>query len=188
MTMAEQVSADGTLLSAMKVQEKGAVSTAGLQPEEWGIAAQCSGHDVRAFLYKWPAGSAHDWAKLKRWELPEHDVSTPHDPHLLKITEGIEDMVELARTSDDGLHETVSALFSPLWETASRFVPSEAWATTRVLLSSIGDVRRIAPTEQCKLWSAIRTTLKQSPFAGEIQLVSLADAYPFTPLTCDMAL
>ena len=28
----------------------------------------------------------------------------------------------------------------------------------------------------------------QSPFAGEIQLVSLADAYPFTPLTCDMAL
>jgi len=181
------VTQPGTATSVSIVQK----SPDSVEPEqsfEWGMLVHCSNSDVRAYLYKWPPGEQDKWLTLKRVKLPDssHDLSTPHDPHPLKITSGIPKMIEQAQSMNDALLLLVNGTLSPLWNQAAQFIPENAQPTTRVMLVSMGGVRQLNSPQQCHLWSAVVDSLKASAFrSGVIHLVSLDVNYPFKPRTCE---
>ena len=119
------------------------------------------------------------------------DLTTPHDLHPLKVTEGVNHMIQAVYSSSGpaGHAELVSAVnatFNPLWAKAAHFIPIAQQPTTRVMLVAMGELKQMAESEQCTMWAAVRMTIAGSAFhSGVAHLVSLAPTAPFEPRVCE---
>jgi hypothetical protein len=158
------------------------------EDSEWGMWLLCTKAEARVHLYHWPAGG-EPWVHRK--EIREFDYETPHhvDPthHLLKSTKGISELVSMAtRQADYGdVLSRVNETYAPLFERVALHVPEEKHNSTRVMLVVTHGLRQLSEAQQCPMWRAVRTVLRESRFhSGEFEFVSLASAYPHNARKC----